>query len=316
MYASSKSKKAAVTTLTLTGVALSVLIFTLWRGSWSSVADEQRQRPLGVDLELHVQEFTKDFSERGPYRVPEPAERRTVAAGVGLLLDGRWDDATARLSEVDLTLRTLTDRVSGRTYAEISERREGSDGRGWGRVYLDTSGAARWSVQVPHPVADLETERLGVGVLRSTAGGVMVLAGAHRNAGEGDSADVAHRQDSVFHTVTGELVKRQLPGMQLHGYANDTLPDHDTVVSTGYGTHGRTEAEALAEALTADAFDVCRAWEAECVLEGRSNEQGRQAHRRELPFLHLEFNADVRQDAERAAEAVRAMGTITDRWSE
>lgn len=299
----------------LTGVAASVLILALWRGEWPDMDQEPPSSSTEVDMERHVRAFTEEFSERGPYRVPSERERESVAEGVGLLLDGRGDAAAERLAEVDLRLRTLTDRVSGRDFLEIAELVEGYQGRGWGRVYVDASTRARWSVQVPHPVADLDTESLGVDVLRGETGGVLVLAGAHRGAGEAGSADVAHRVDSVFHTVAGELARRDLPGMQLHGYANDSLPGHDAVVSTGYGDHGQADAVALARRLREDDFAVCEAWAEECELEGRNNKQGRQSHHHRLPFLHLEFSYDVRQDQERTASVAAALGAVATRWS-
>ena len=104
--------------------------------------------------------------------------------------------------------RMVNDSVSGRSYAEVADAAARSDGanRGWGRVYVDQGAAPAWIVQVPHPVADQNTERLGARVLRSAPGGVLVLAGAHRNAAEKGAADVAHRTDSVFHDVIAELI--------------------------------------------------------------------------------------------------------------
>ncbi|MBB1256414.1 hypothetical protein [Streptomyces alkaliterrae] len=271
--------------------------------------------PAGqVDLRAHVLRYVDGIGRDTGYRAPEEAERRTVASGVGLLLDGRLAPARERLAEADYRLRVLTDEADGRRYAEVSDG-AGEYVRGWGRVYVALDGPARWSVQIPHPIADLDSERLGVDTLRGAPGGVLVLAGAHRRAGERGDADVAHRSDTVFHEVTRELVARGLPGLQLHGFANKTVPGRHVVVSTGAGDHALPEARELADGLAAAGFRTCRAWRSRCVLEGRTNKQGRQASEAEVPFLHLEFNRDVRADEELSRRAVAELSRVAEKWA-
>nr|WP_238420462.1 hypothetical protein [Streptomyces taklimakanensis] len=289
----------------------SVTTATLWgkRSAEPTGPDRTATEGIRVDLERRITDFTSTFRRDGGYRPPDRAARRTVADGVGLLLDGRWRDAARRLSSVDYDLLVLTDRTTGRRYAEVAE--DLPTARGWGRVYVDLDAPPRWSVQVPHPVADRDTERLGVGVLRRTPGGVLVLAGAHRAAGSGDEADVAHRRDTVFHAICDELVDRAMPGLQVHGFADDSAPEYDAIVSTGKGDDAVAEARALARALRADGLEVCRAWTRRCPLEGRTNRQGRRAAAEGVPFLHLEFARGVRRDEERTARVVEALATVT-----
>ncbi|NUP44883.1 MAG: hypothetical protein HOY76_49610 [Streptomyces sp.] len=260
-------------------------------------------------------DFTTGFGKDGGYRPPTQQERTAVADGVGLLLDRREQPARDRLAEVGLVLRTLTDSRTGRAFAEVADAHEGRTGnRGWGRVYVDLSAPTRWSVQVPHPVADEDTERIGVGVLRGTPGGVMVLAGAHRLSGQGNEADVAHREDSVFDAVCAELVRRHLPGVQVHGFADSSQPGYDVIVSTGKADDAHAEARALARSLTDRGLDVCRAWAHSCSLEGRTNEQSAVAATAHVPFLHVEFSHSVRTSKRRVARAVAAIGTVTSGW--
>ncbi|UGY91957.1 hypothetical protein [Streptomyces gobiensis] len=274
------------------------------------------QQQAGIDLEDRVTEFTAGFDKRVGYRPPDREERQTVAEGVGLLLDGRPEDSQRRLSDVDFGLRMLTDRVSGREFAEVADTAEnGEANRGWGRIYIDLSATARWSVQVPHPVADQDSERLGVGVLRGTPGGVLVLAGAHREAGQGNAADVAHRRDTVFHAICDELLERQLPGVQIHGFANESVPEFDVVLSTGKGTKGRDQARELAGALRGEGLEVCRAWARPCELAGSTNVQGRRAAAEKVPFLHIEFNRDVRASKDRSRQVVDAMAATAATWT-
>ncbi|MEV5977731.1 hypothetical protein [Streptomyces sp. NPDC052114] len=269
----------------------------------------------GEDLERLVTDYTAGFHEDSGYRRPSRDDRRTVAEGVGLLLDNHRSEAERRLSDVDFAVRTVTDPIGGRRYAEISDRSEdGAAPRGWGRVYIDLDSPVRWSAQVPHPVADRNTERLGARLLSRSPGGIMVIAGAHRKAGRGDSADVAHRRDTVFHAVCDELVRRGLPGVQLHGMADDSAPDHDVVASTGKGRKAAPEGRALADALKDRGFEVCRAWARSCPLAGRTNMQGRAAADRGVPFLHVEFGPRIRENRDHEGRAVEALTKITQRW--
>ncbi|WP_262702552.1 MULTISPECIES: hypothetical protein [Streptomyces] len=289
-----------------------------------------------VPLERRITDFTAGLDPDGDYREPRRAERRAVADAVGLILDGHPARARPLLAAVGFRLRTLTEAGTetgtgrgtdadsgtgtgtgtGRRYAELSDRTgDGPDPRGWARVYVDLSAPVRWSVQVPHPVSDADTERLGARVFLGSPGGVLVLAGAHRRAGEDDAADAAHRTDSVFDAVCDELARRGLPGVQLHGFADDSAPGRDVVASTGKGRAGRPAARHLAAALTARHFSVCRAWVRDCRLEGRDNVQGRRAATERVPFLHIEFARSVRASDRQIGQAVAAIGTVTARWA-
>ncbi|MDX3537731.1 hypothetical protein PV721_25870 [Streptomyces sp. MB09-01] len=275
------------------------------------------QSSAGSDLEQQIARFTAGLDERGGYRVPTDRERLAFTGAVAHLLDGDQEAARAGLTEIDFTLRTVTDAVSGRRYAEVADRvsESGHTNRGWGRVYVDLDHPPRWSVQVPHPVADARTEHLGARVLRGAPGGVMVLAGAHRNAGKDGAADMAHHSDSIFHSVVDELMRRNLPGVQLHGFANDSFPGRDAVVSTGVGDKAVADAEELAAALRRDGLNVCRAYSERCKLTGRENEQGLVAAAENVRFLHIELNKSVRSDDGKLDRTAASIATLTDRWS-
>ncbi|MCD9140597.1 hypothetical protein [Streptomyces albireticuli] len=283
--------------------------------------------PSPVDLRQRITDFTDRITASGRYQVPGERDRRAVADGVRALLDGHRARAERALTEVGYTVRALVDRDGGQQVAEIADATaDGEARRGWGRVYVDLRGPARWQVQVPHPTADLRSEQLGIGLLRGTPGGVLVLAGAHRAAGPGtpdpsdgtgtsDVADVAHRRDSVFAAVSDALADRKLPAVQVHGFADSSLPDQDVVVSTGKGDAGLRPARRLAEALRARDLRVCEVWERYCGrLEGRTNVEGDHAAAVGVPFLHVEHNRRVRMDDRLVAAAVEALTEVTRRW--
>ncbi|MGW6061416.1 hypothetical protein [Streptomyces sp. NPDC055189] len=275
-------------------------------------------KPSGQGLERLITDYTAGFHADSGYRRPTREDRRTMAAGIALLLDHERTEAERRLAEVDFAVRTVTDPAGGRRFAEVAEAADRSDGgsapRGWGRVYVDLDSPVRWSAQIPHPVADRYTERLGAELMSRSPGGVLVVAGAHREAGRGDEADVAHRRDSVFDAVCAELVRRGLPGVQLHGMDDESAPEHDVVASTGRGRDAVTEGRDLADALRKRGYDVCRAWARSCPLAGRSNLQGRTAAAHDVPFLHIELGHRIREDRARSAEAVEALADVTRTW--
>ncbi|AOR31506.1 hypothetical protein BFF78_11030 [Streptomyces fodineus] len=269
-----------------------------------------------IDLAREVADYTSRFAPGRGYQPPGAADRQDIATAVGLLLDGHRKQAEQRLSQRDFAVRTVVDRPSGRHFAEVADRTDTAvTPRGWGRVYIDLDHRPNWSVQVPHPGFDLGTEQLGVRVLRGSPGGILVIAGAHRKAGVGNSADVAHRQDTVFHAICAELARRRMPGIQLHGFAASAAPGYDVVASTGAGSAGRPEGGELADALGGHGFRVCRAWVRPCPLEGRTNVQGQVAEADHVPFLHVEFSPEVRAGGRPAERAAAAIAEITGRWA-
>ncbi len=261
--------------------------------------------------------YARQAADRAPYRPPSAADRERLARGVGRLLDGDRPGAERALADAGFRVTRLTDAVSGRRYDEVAARGSGPEAR-WGRLYVSAGAGIRWSVQVPHPVADRHTEDLGARLLEDTPQGALVLAGAHRTAGRGDAADVAHRTDSAFHAIVRELQKRDVPGVQLHGFAQTRSRPYDAVVSTGAARASTEDAARLAALMESRDLRVCRAWSAPCPLEGTTNVQGRSAQRHGAPFLHVELAPKARSAAPETREATRArtaLATLLSTWT-
>ncbi|OUD02187.1 hypothetical protein CA983_16340 [Streptomyces swartbergensis] len=267
-----------------------------------------------VDLRSRILTYTADLEPDAGYSPPEDTQRERVAESVGHLLDGDATKAERLLDPLGLKLTRLTDTESGRRYDEIAAVRPGRAER-WGRLYLTADSDVRWNAQVPHPVSDRDTERLGVRLLEDNPGGSLVLAGAHREAGRGDAADVAHEEDSIFHAIVVELQKRDVPGVQLHGFARDSDRPYEAVLSTGAARSTLTEAAALADGMQADGLRVCRGWSARCPLEGTTNVQGKAAERHHAKFLHVELSPKARGDGSDADAATRALSDLVTTWN-
>ncbi|WP_245727416.1 hypothetical protein [Streptomyces vietnamensis] len=268
-----------------------------------------------VNLDDRIVEYAKQAGARDPYTPPSAAQRERLARGVGQLLDGERDKAEESFASVGFQVTRLTDSTFGRRYDEVAARKPGAEAR-WGRLYVTADSAVRWSVQVPHPVADRGTESLGARLLEKTSGGALVLAGAHRTSGRGDAADVAHRTDSLFHTIVTELQKRGVPGLQLHGFAKGPDRPYDAILSTGAAQTAPEEAATLAARMQASGLRVCRGWADRCPLEGTTNVQGKSAEGHHATFIHAELAPAARaEDGKKAAQARTALSDLLFDWS-
>ncbi|MFF4504701.1 hypothetical protein [Streptomyces sp. NPDC001401] len=271
-----------------------------------------------LHLTDELRAYVEHFPRNGGYRTPTSSERTAVAEAVtGTLHGSRSIAAQHLLRQIDYGLTRHQLAGSGREVAEIAEPTEHmtGTGRGWGRVYVDLSAPVRWSVQIPHPRSDLHTELIGADLFARVPGGVLVLAGAPRDAAAGRTADMAHRSHTVFNAVCDALVTRRIPALQVHGFADASSPGHDVVLSTGPA--GRTPtAVAAADRIAAQGFEVCRAWSGDCGgLEGRTNVQAGTAADLGVEFLHVENSYSVRSDPAARARLVTALGEVAQGWS-
>ncbi|MEV7183185.1 hypothetical protein [Kitasatospora sp. NPDC093102] len=268
--------------------------------------------PAPVDLAARVDEYTGGFGQSA-YTAPDAGQRRALAEGVLGLLDGQAEQADRALARVGYRRTEFTEAATGRRVAELADATAESS-RGWGRVYLDLSVRSAWSVQVPHPISDARTEALGVDVFRAAPGGVLVLAGAHRRAGADGSSDVAHRTDTAFAAVVEALAGRGLPGIQVHGFDEGSLPGQDAVVSPGAGQPGPA-AELTATGLGRAGYAVCRAWREKCgQLGGTTNVEGRFAAGVGVPWLHVELGNGLRTEPARRAVVAGVLADTARSW--
>ncbi len=251
-------------------------------------------------LRASVLEFVEasQADDGGDYAEPDLAEREEVSDGVLALADGDLERARRLLERQDYRIRRA------RGFALVVPAQV-PDERGWGLYAVRRQGRAV-AVEVPHPVADLRTEHLGAALAEAVAAQYLLVTGARRDRGNGD-ADVAHRDHSVFAEVHEALASRGVPAMQLHGFARDSAPDHDVIVSPGAAPLSPLVRE-VAERLDGAGLRTCRAWQQECAdLEGRDNVQGAASDAAGTPFVHLEVSSRVRDDAERTEELLSAV---------
>jgi hypothetical protein len=256
-----------------------------------------------VDLAAEVRRFAAGLGSAAPYRPPEPDERRRLVSALHALRAGDVGRAAELAGALGFTVRTgieATGRAFGLAVNPAGER-------AWGWYLVDLSAPTRLVVEVPHPKADLRTEEIGLALYREVPGALLAVSGTHRRVAAG-AGDVAHRADSMFHAVVTDLAAQGLPQVQLHGFADGSLPGVDVVISPGAGAAGDS-VRRLAERIADAGLDVCRSWRSDrTVLDGVRNEQGRDAAERGTVFVHVEISRAVREDRGAWSRLVRAIG--------
>jgi hypothetical protein len=243
-----------------------------------------------ADLDDIVAARVSRMGPSDPYRDPKSKERSAARDATELLLAG-GDPARAEdlLDGIGYRVVHGVDTVDERGFTfYLADQKTG-----WAGLLVDPSTPISSVIEVPHPAYDLNTEKLGVTLFRRLPGTAMLIAGAFRQADD-NQADVAHNDRSMFQVFSEVFAEHQITQLQLHGFAQRSLPGEDAVVSTGSAPHNDL-AVRIARELKAEDLRTCRAWVSRCVgLEGTTNVQGSAADEHGSEFVHLELSWSVR----------------------
>ncbi|MEJ2862309.1 hypothetical protein [Actinomycetospora flava] len=261
----------------------------------------------GTELARQVARLVRRMHRDGPYRLPRGPEIAALDALADALARGDGDAAVATGAPLGLAATRAGDRVLLAS--------DPGDERAWLAVVLGSAPAA--VVEVPHPNADLATEHVGLALAGRRADVLYLQSGAHRVAGAPPEArdrvecpaDVSSREDAPFSRVAEVLVRRGLPQIQLHGFAD--RGDVDVVLSPGAAAPSALLA-AVRDRLVdlGERVGEGERWE---DLLGRRNVQGRAAARAGTAFVHLELSRSLRRDADRRDAVAAALDKALDK---
>lgn len=259
-------------------------------------------------LERWTVDLASTLDPDGPYRDPTEEERSAAGAAMDQLLDssGRSDEILAAFAALGFETMTGSDPQTGRGYLAAVDGPDQGDG--WGVIIADRSAPITQIIEVPHPRFDINTEVVGLAAFRECPGSVLIMAGSRREAAD-SAGDVAHNAASMFNVFATSAAERRLTQFQLHGFADDSVPDTDVVVSTGSAASSSAQSRRLADALEDSGMAVCRAWVRRCGLEGTTNVQGQAAAATKSPFVHVEMSYTIRASARSRAAVVNAVST-------
>lgn len=272
-------------------------------------------RSVSSSLESFVVEMRAFLPQEGSagYVVPTTAERQAFAAAISAAMAG--DAARVELALApypDFEVLDFTDPRSGR-YLAIVEKPPIH--RGWGFIFVARHPARpELLVEVPHPLADRDSEVVGARAASELAPRGFIMAGAHRYALPGRLSDVAHTSGSIFETAHETLAAEGLVALQFHGFGLALHPDYpDLVLSNATPTPDERGVRLCAAAV--DAGIDCRTFDGTAYtdLGAQTNVQAGFLRRtfQRASFLHFETGDRVRQDDARIDGLV---GSLTAEW--
>lgn len=253
------------------------------------------------DLDAWLAGFAATISEQQLYREPTEVEAEDFIAGLYSLISG--DETDQRITDLGFTISGGCDDDSKKHYVLV-ENETGTD-RSWG-VYILPKEPITMIIEVPHPVADTNTEVQGLDLWRKIPGAMLIIAGCERSVGESQDgsglADVSWNAGSLFHRVAAELVQYGYPQVQIHGYADSSDPDHDIILSM-CSANDQDPLHFMARSYQSAGFRTATFWDdSEQQLTAFGNVQGEVARQYGTHMLHIEQNYTVR-----TSEALRIL---------
>ena len=257
------------------------------------------------------------------YDVPTVAEISGMAAVMNAIQAGDLESAASLAVPYSYKITQYTDTATGRPLVILSEiqNADGTWPHAWG-MYIIASDTATSDtlIEVPHTLADLNTERSGVLMFRQTRAKALLLAGSHRYANQDSSSDMAHVQSSVFETMHEQLLASTSVVIQPHGYSKtnySTAAPSDSVLSSGT-SESSTLIEAVNTSVKATNFTSCiytgdldnssiESANPCYELGATTNVQGISARALGARFVSAETETAVRTDVGRNAAYVSAL---------
>ena len=277
-------------------------------------------RPITTSLVEYMRSIRAFMPTQGSnaYVVPSAADRLAFrAAARALAADDVATAERALAAYPDFEILALTDAASGASYHALVEKAPLP--RGWG-FFLFARGPARPDLvlEIPHPLADRDSELAGAKAAVALRPAVVLFAGAHRYATANGSSDVAHVAASIFESVHEVALTQGRVALQIHGFSTAGHPDYPEILISSGTTSPGPDGQQVCRSVTAANQGVgCVLFDGSAYtdLGAQANVQGSFARRTFGPdhFLHIETADSVRVDGPQLAVLINALAA---RWPE
>jgi hypothetical protein len=268
----------------------------------------------------------------GGYVPPTNTEKIIFRSALTSLLKGKVSKAQKSLSPIEIEIVYFTD-TTGITFYLIREKLDITP-RGWGLYAINPNSTRNIILEIPHPVADSETESEGASFFLGLSARALLISSTHRCANTQSSpcsgttnacndlslqeepyriSDAAHSKKQLFQVAHEVLLDSNptLVAVALHGFSQSGSDPYafvsDGTKDVGSATNLANQFASLLIATTglANAAQSCNDGSIGARLCGTEDIQGRYANGSPNPclsdaltatgrFLHIEQSLDFR----------------------
>jgi hypothetical protein len=238
------------------------------------------------------------------FDIPSTAQLNDFSAIISNLKNLNLSPVSGQLSPYGYEFIRFFDVASAETLLMFKESIP--VGRGWGTIIFNPSGAADITIEVPHPVWDTKSWRLGIISFLRTHSRWFVMAGTHRYANVDSSSDMAHVTQSVFHRA--HQVIATPVSIQIHGFGkSDPVYNGypDVVISSGQlypsSIYFTLQSNYEDQGFSAGVYSFSTQstlWR----LGATTNKQGQWSNANGKTFIHIEHDTPIRTDSAKTAK--------------
>ncbi len=257
------------------------------------------------------------------YVTPGDADIKQMQKLVSHVVISITTNNTTKLSEsaqeasgIGFELVRLTNKKTGAVYYILREA--AGQNRGWG-LYIFRGGNASSDmvIEAPHPVYDLQTDRIGFLAFEKSRAKAILLAGAHRNANRDGSADVSHVPQSIFQVVHEAITGPSTTVIDIHGFSLANEPGYPQIILSSGDGNSSLPIRQLSSILEALNFTVGIVNGGKLRdLEAAGDIQGMQSNSIGATFIHMELESSIRNYSPEYRKVVAAISEFDSEYIE
>ena len=233
--------------------------------------------------------------------VPTTAQMDSFRAATNLVLTGQYHLADSLAGMMGYKLFEWYDTIHNNdlfyVLMEPNANQSGGVQLGWGTYIFHPGGEQEVIIEVPHPIWDTNTWKVGFAAYQLLNSSYFLMAGTHRyaNGTNPRPADVAHNTQNMFHVVHQQTAPYCQHALQVHGFNRNNYPGYpDVVLSNGTANPG-VILDSLATAIIANGYSVGIYdgihW---TNLGATTNKQGQWSNSQGYSFIHMELEYFIR----------------------
>lgn len=265
---------------------------------------------LAAAISSHVNAIPRSGSEA--YDVPTYSQSKTMGKAFEAIEAGNLSRAASLVDNLEYDVVQYKDTGTGRKHTMLRERQnaDGSWPHAWGTYIFSPESTSNTAIEVVHPLADLDSEKVGLETFRRANAKYLLIAGAHRKSNADESADVAHAETSVFEQIHRAAISPSTKVLQPHGFSEAKHPHYGEVLVSPGTDRPTLLAKDISSALQGAGFDA-RLYDGVSYSELSATTNVQETSTREIgaSFLHVELSRSVRDDDSRRAVLTDTLAT-------